>query len=336
MNGKISKHGLDRAGNIIRLHRDDEGYYAAIEMLNRWREQHILPMDFYFDVCNDIVKCNYVYKGAVVAERLKRLPTIIDKLDRFPHMHLSTMYDIGGVRVILEDIRLLLSFEDEARLLPGLKGAQCKDYLTNPKDSGYRGRHLIFKRDGMLIEVQLRTKLQHLWATSVETIDVIRGTSMKTKQSDDYWQKFFELASSAFAYMEELPMLPQHQGWDVIRLRDELQGMIDEYPIDESLKAYAATYGAIDGHEQTKDSYYAVVTFDSCNNNTSIAYYPEDKYQEATHRYEELENVPCDNNVLVSVSDLKKLRDAYPNYFKDISRFREMIKAMLDFKAEMR
>jgi len=336
MNNRISKRGLDRAGKIIQLHQDDEEHHAAVELLNRWREQHILPMDHYFDACNDIVSGSSAYKGTVVAERLKRLPTIIDKLDRFPNMHLSTMYDIGGVRVILEDIPRLVEFESEARKLDGLKITQCKDYLAKPKDSGYRGRHLIFGRDGMLVEMQLRTRIQHLWATSVETVDVIRGTSMKTKQSDSYWQKFFELASSAFAYMENLPMLPQHRGWDVIRLRDEIRAMMNQYSIEENLEAYEATYRAIEGHEQAKDSYYAVVTFNSCNNETSISYYPEDNYQEAAHRYEELENRMCNNNVLVSVSDLKKLRDAYPNYFKDISRFRELIKAMLDFEPEIR
>lgn len=332
MEKKISKRGLDRAGKIIRLHRDDEGYYAAIDVLNRWREQHILPMDFYFDACNEIVQRCSLYQNTVVAERLKRLPTIVDKLDRFPHMHLSTMYDIGGVRVILGDIQPLVSFEHEARLLPGLKASQCKDYLATPKGSGYRGRHLIFERDGMLIEVQLRTKLQHLWATSVETVDVIRGTSMKTRQSDSYWQKFFELAASAFAYMEDSPMLPQHQGWDVIRLRDEIRNIINKYPIDKSLETYAATYGAIGGYEQAKDSYFAVVTFNSHDNETSIAYYPEDQYQEATSNYEMAEANSCNNSVLVSVNNLKKLHDAYPNYFRDISRFKELIMAMLDFK----
>lgn len=293
-----------------------------------------LPMGFYFDACNDIVSSSPTYKNTVVAERLKRLPTIIDKLDRFPHMHLSDMQDIGGVRVILKDVKSLTQFEYELRLLPDLKSS--KDYLAEPKDSGYRGRHLIFGRDKMLIEVQLRTQLQHLWATSVETVDVIRGTSMKTKHSNSYWQKFFELASSAFAYMEDLPMLPQHQGWDVIRLRDEIRAIADQYSIVESLEVYAAAYSAIVGYEQTKGSYYAVVAFNACNNETSTSYYPEDKYQEATHKYEELEDGTCNNNVLVSVSDLKKLRDAYPNYFKDISRFREMIKAMLDFKTKIR
>lgn len=335
MDNRISKRSLDRAGKIIRLHQDDGEYYAAVDILNRWRELHVLPMDFYFDACNDIAKRDSIYRDTVVAERLKRLPTIIDKLDRFPHMHLSTMYDIGGVRVILEDVQLLVSFEKEARLLSGLKEKQCKDYLNEPKDSGYRGRHLIFEHDEMLIEVQLRTRLQHLWATSVETVDVIRGTSMKNRQSDSYWQKFFELASSAFAYMEDLPMLPQHRGWDVIRLRDEIQDMMNKYPIKDSLGAYAATHDVIKGYEQAKDSYYAVVIFDSCNDKTSIAYYPEDKYQEAVFAYENAETSPCNNSVLVSVSDLKKLHDAYPNYFKDISRFKELIMAMLDFKHKM-
>lgn len=330
MDKQFSKRALDRAGKIIRLHQANDEYCAAVEVLNRWREQHILPMDFYFDSCNNIASNASIYKGTVVAERLKRLPTIIDKLDRFPHMHLSGMQDIGGVRVILEDIKGLTSFEHELRLFPELKSS--KDYLTKPKSSGYRGYHLIFEHDGMTIEVQLRTQLQHLWATSVETVDVIRGTSMKTKQYDSYWQEFFGLASSAFAYMEELPILPQHQDWDVIRLRDEIRKMLEAYPIEESLRAYAATYEAINGR-QGRDAYYTIIAFDPDKNKTAVAYYSEDKYQDAVHDYEKQEASSSDNNnVLVSVSDLKKLHDAYPNYFKSISEFANKIKFMLDLQ----
>lgn len=332
MDHKISRHSVDGAGRIIRLHRNDDEYRAAIETLKRWREQHILPMDSYFDACKDITN-NQKYKGTVIAERLKRLPTIIDKLDRFPHMRLSDMQDIGGVRVILEDIQHLIAFDQEVRELPTLKSS--KNYLAKPKSSGYRGRHLVFKQNNMLTEIQLRTRLEHLWATAVETVDVIRGTSMKTKQSDSYWQKFFELASSAFAYMENSPMLPQHQEWDIIRLRKKIQDMMDEYPIVDSLTTYAATYNAIDNHQPEKNLYYAVVTFNSCDNKTTVAYYPEDKHQAAVHKYEELETIPCNNNILVAVNDLKKLHDAYPNYFKDISRFMEMITSMLAFKPKM-
>ena len=37
-----------------------------------------------------------------VSQRLKRLPTIVDKLRREPTMKLSQMHDIGGCRVVLE------------------------------------------------------------------------------------------------------------------------------------------------------------------------------------------------------------------------------------------
>jgi ppGpp synthetase/RelA/SpoT-type nucleotidyltranferase len=36
-----------------------------------------------------------------VTQRLKRLPTIVDKLARHPNMQLTTMEDIGGVRAVL-------------------------------------------------------------------------------------------------------------------------------------------------------------------------------------------------------------------------------------------
>lgn len=289
-------------------------------------------MDFYFDKCNNIVN-KLEYKDAIIAERLKRLPTIIDKLHRLPRMRLSSMQDIGGVRVILDDISHLENFYEEIIKEPGLKSS--KDYLTKPKSSGYRGYHLIFEHNSLLTEVQLRTRLEHLWATSVETVDVICGTAIKTTKSDSYWQKFFELTSSAFAYIENLPMLPQHYGWDVIELRNKIRDIMNEYPIEDKLKVYAATQSAINSLKRRKDSYFAVVTFNSYNNKTAIAYYPESKYQEAVRKYEEMENSSYSNSILVSVSNLKKMQDAYPNYFMDISRFKQVIKFMLDYREKM-
>lgn len=36
-------------------------------------------------------------------------------------------------------------------------------------------KHFIFEKNGMSVEIQLRTQFQHIWATSVETIDIFRG-----------------------------------------------------------------------------------------------------------------------------------------------------------------
>ncbi len=330
MDAKISKRGLDRAGKTIREHGNDEEYRAAIQLLNRWREQHLLPMDYYFDECVELAK-KMGYEDTLVAQRLKRLPTIIDKLDRFPNMHLSAMQDIGGVRVILEDVENLQKFAEKIRELPILKHE--KDYLVNPKETGYRGRHLIFESDGFLTEIQLRTQLQHLWATSVETIDVIRGTEMKTRGVNDYWREFFNLVSSAFAYMEGLPVLPQHQDMDIDELRRELEAIMRENLIRKSLKLYAMTEKVLDRHKLKPVSYYAVLSLNEEGNSTEIGYYAEEKYGEAVEDYESREvNARGKDSVMVSVNDLQKLREAYPNYFRDITRFAKMIEITLDFR----
>lgn len=36
-------------------------------------------------------------------------------------------------------------------------------------------KHFIFEKNGMSVEIQLRTQFQHIWTTSVETIDIFRG-----------------------------------------------------------------------------------------------------------------------------------------------------------------
>ena len=64
------------------------------------------------------------------------------------------------------------------------------DYINHPReDTGYRGIHLIYRYrsdrkkrawNGRKIEVQLRTKLQHAWATAVETIGAFKNMALKS------------------------------------------------------------------------------------------------------------------------------------------------------------
>ena len=89
----------------------------------------------------------------------------------------------------------------------------CKDYIKIPKQSGYRGIDLIFRYknknnpsyDGLRIEMQIRTKLQHLWATAVEVMGTLRGEKLKSGMGDEKWQYFFSIVSSYFAYKEIEP-----------------------------------------------------------------------------------------------------------------------------------
>lgn len=53
------------------------------------------------------------------------------------------------------------------------------DYVTEPKPSGYRAFHVVVERDSRLIEVQIRTALQHRWAVNVESIGPRVGYALK-------------------------------------------------------------------------------------------------------------------------------------------------------------
>src|SRR5690606_39699271 len=46
------------------------------------------------------------------------------------------------------------------------------------------------------IEIQIRTRLQHAWATAVETVDVMKGTDLKSGGGTPDWREFFALAAS--------------------------------------------------------------------------------------------------------------------------------------------
>lgn len=61
-----------------------------------------------------------------------------------------------------------------------------KDYIAYPKRNGYRSTHVISRHDApeaglsnLFCETQVRTRLQHAWATALETYDVISRSALK-------------------------------------------------------------------------------------------------------------------------------------------------------------
>ena len=171
-----SKTKVDRAGQILadRLRLVGGGkaivgqhspeLLQAVEVIDWWRDEHAKPLSR--------VAANLRYYVSdegkpIVAQRLKKFPTVANKLLREPKMKLSRMADIGGVRAVLPSQEA--AYRVAVRLRKNWTITKVRDYVADPKEDGYRALHLINRHRGRLIEVQLRTELQDVWANAVET-----------------------------------------------------------------------------------------------------------------------------------------------------------------------
>ena len=131
-----------------------------------------------------------------VAQRLKALPRIVNKLAREPGMQLARMGDVGGCRAILSDQHEV--YRVLARIRKNWTVKVLNDYVETPRDTGYRAVHVVIERDGRLIELQLRTLGQHLWADQVEAEETSGGHSgLKGGQGRAEVVDYFRVLSDA-------------------------------------------------------------------------------------------------------------------------------------------
>jgi GTP pyrophosphokinase/guanosine-3',5'-bis(diphosphate) 3'-pyrophosphohydrolase len=98
---------------------------------------------------------------ATVYGRAKKPYSIWRKMQE-KHLAFSSLSDIYGFRVIVEDVAqcyaVLGRIHQRWRAVPG----RFKDYISQPKTNGYRSIHTtVSGRDGMRVEVQIRTRQMH-------------------------------------------------------------------------------------------------------------------------------------------------------------------------------
>jgi hypothetical protein len=199
-------------------------------------------------------RAHKIDRSATIAQRIKRLRSIEAKLIRFPLMRLSHMQDIGGCRAVVRNVRMVRELSNvykKCRTKHEL--LRFDDYLTEPPGSGYRGIHLIYSYqsstrpayNGLKIEIQLRSRQQHAWATAVETVDVFTGQALKGGRGRTEWQRFFALMGTYIAAKERCPPVPNTPS-DPIMLRDQIKEHVSDLEVFHHLWSYQATL-------QTKD-----------------------------------------------------------------------------------
>jgi putative GTP pyrophosphokinase len=221
----FSRSQINRAGDIlaIRVLSSEADSDWANQVLANWRGCHGYPMNTFQATLRSRLKG--IDDDAIVAQRLKRAPSIISKLQRFHGMQLARMQDIGGLRAVVSSITRVKKLAN--RYTAGNFKHELishKDYISEPKPDGYRSVHMIFRYhndrapqyNGLSLELQVRTKLQHAWATSVETMGTFLGQALKSGQGDDDWKKFFSAAGGALAVLEKTPAVPGYEQCDQV------------------------------------------------------------------------------------------------------------------------
>jgi RelA/SpoT family protein len=308
----------------------------ALEIIDNWRASHNFPLNsFHITLKN---RARKIHAAALTAQRIKRLESIAFKLMNEPRMKLSQMQDIGGCRAVMPSIAKMNELREcyaQQPLTHFYSGE--KDYIADPKSTGYRGVHLKYRFvgrsqsvpwDGLKIEIQLRTLLQHKWATAVEAAGTFTRSALKSNRGRPEWLRFFALMSSMFALREECPTIP-----GTPQTLDELCAEIRELNRQYHIEATFSQYRTIIPHmEKMSGAKYFLVQLDPIKLEVKIQGYKSDESQQANKAYTYLESrlekdTPT-QVVLVSVSSVSALKRAYPNYFLDTDDFLRELSAI--------
>jgi hypothetical protein len=256
------------------------------------------------------------------------LQAIADKLARLQTFTLSQIQDIAGCRAILDEPQSVIDLAKNLRRdFFGHELHDVDDYIATPRSTGYRGIHLIYRfnsekrleYNGLKVELQLRSKSQHSWATSVELVSTLTGEGLKNDIGNPRWRRLFALVSDALAFVENTAPVPGTPT-DLGLLSEELDEIVQQLNPSQALSTYGVIIDNIG--RRTKSDYYFLMHLHldaSGNNRVEVRRFTQEQAGEATDAYQELEtkigSSPSAQAVLVSVQDVKKLRKAYPNFF---------------------
>src|SRR3989344_1553690 len=348
---KYNKNELNKAGLILKdSNSSDEETAKAIEILNNWRAIHSYPLHIFQMRLKNISKKGD--KDTLVAQRLKRATSIINKLNRKyegrnPTMQLSQMQDIAGCRAIVKNVDIAKKIYNNYYLKGNLKHKRVgkKDYISFPKKDGYRSLHVIYeyksdkgKKDynGLRVEVQIRSKLQHLWATAVETVDFFTRQAIKFNEGVPDWADFFKLVSSAFAINENCPIV-ENTPLNEKELYYQIKQKEKELEVIHRMGGWTHAMKFFNeevGNKIKGKAKFFLLELDILGEKLSVKAYTQRQEQQAIKDYSELEKrhkVRTDYDVvLVGADTLKDLEKAYPNYFVDTKDFILELKKIID------
>jgi len=336
------------AETLLRDLVSEQDYYEALETVNNWRAVHACPLQtIKMTLGRRALK---VTSSALVSQRTKRIPAIRLKLKENHAagmaMKLTQMHDIGGCRAVLRSVSQveeLVSVYKKATAKNSTRGGifhREYDYIDSPKDSGYRSVHLVYRYhsdskklsgyNGLKVEIQIRSILQHYWATAVETVDFFTGQALKSNLGELPWKRFFMLVSNEFARLEKRPLVPDAPS-DAKESKAELKKYSNQIRTLEAFRA--ATKVMTEKAASVKDAQLFLLQLDLKERRIRSIPFSKAQAIEAQDAYVRLEASSDSQNmqtVLVSVDSVAALPKAYPSFYLDISEFVKVLNQILD------
>ena len=332
-----------------------------LRIVQEWRGKHLSPMvklkDFVMEKMQESqIDCEFV------SARLKMITTILDKVKTGRHKKVSTMQDLGGVRVVFHNQEDLYKLHTILLECKTFKIVRTKDYIKETKETGYRGIHIIYNVDGYSIELQLRTIGQHIWASTVETVGWYLNEDLKSGVSDLvgallYFQELSIVFNNNNPILEEIDKMPdlieivfddiQHENitdmdgeeddyitymlyQEEAKLLTEVERLYDKYH-----RKYQGNYFCLHGlrvggknthHENWSPFFIRDIMNSKSSNNVLALNELYDELEKDYHNDSDRRKV-----LFIWLSDPSKLEDAYPCFFSQTKQFTDYLE---NIKAE--
>lgn len=264
------------------------------------------------------------------------------------------MQDIGGIRIVVSNLSQLNSVYkiliNEHCFYKNEKLIKLDNYIESPKDDGYRSLHIIGKfkneiNEERKIEFQIRTTLQHSWATTLEIIDIFTGQNLKSDLGFLRYKNFFKDVSNQFHIMENLEGFKQDDR--EIFLKEYLNLILKSYTLtrqciditellnskhgirtfEQQLKWYCTAANTINNQSLLNDKKNGLILIrlNTQNHKIEHEFFKSSEYDLASLRYSEYEQLLSHDNkwiiALLSTDAVGGLKEAYPNYFADSETF---------------
>jgi ppGpp synthetase/RelA/SpoT-type nucleotidyltranferase len=340
-----NKSSVRRAGQAIAENRAIEDDY---QLVDRWRASH----GYVINTFQAWLKGHIGRKPYPIefAQRLKRRNTVIGKLKRKNSTgkpliaDVSSMHDFAGCRMIFDSIDDLYDFRSYMHATSTMRNVEHKlrhypekyNYIEKPKFTGYRGIHDVYRHfprgsnrsetrkpwDGLLVEIQYRTRAQHAWATAVEIADLLDDEQTKFEMDQSKRGRFFALASEIIARRHEglrkafLQLSDESLESELQALEDQL-GILNRLSVLKQFEAVdrLKTHNVLNIY-RTEDGSPALEVFAYSKPSLAIA------------KASELESSETSiNAVYVRSDNPNQLRSAYRNYFYDPIDFVKIIRS---------